>query len=354
MPPRIRCLTARGLGSAVNASRIPSRSAALLVSSTSTTSSTPRHYATAVAIKSGLTLPADYVPPTRPPTARPADVRKAQLLRTYTSLLRSTPLMLIFQHNNLTATEWAAVRRELRVAMASVPLQGAEPIDFTSNISLQVIRTRIFDVALKVVEFFDPSKVRPTMARTISGSRAPVTYNHDLSKAAYEAVKEATKGDSAQLASTSYGQLAPLLVGPIAILTFPIVSPAHLAAAMSILAPSPPAFPPPSRKRTPNYYEPVAQSGLQKLLLIGGRIEGKVFDLDGVKWVGGIEHGLEGLRAQLVRMLQSAGLGLTSTLEGAGKSLWLTMESRRSMMEEAEKGPEAALEAAVKVEKKEG
>ena len=136
---------------------------------------------------------------------------------------------------------------------------------------------------------------------------------------------------------SQYKELSPLLVGPVALLTIPAVSPAHLAAALKVLSPSPPAFAAPSRKKQPSYYDPVAQSGLQKLLLVGGRIEGKVFDLEGVKWVGGIEGGLDGLRAQLVYMLQSAGLGLTSALEGAGKSLWLTMESRRSVMEEAEK-----------------
>ncbi len=80
------------------------------------------------------------------------------------------------------------------------------------------------------------------------------------------------------------------------------------------------------------------QNGLSKLLLVGGRIEDRIFDLDGVKWVGGIGGGLDSLRAQLVTMLQSAGMGLTSTLEGAGKALWLTMEGRRGMLEEAEKG----------------
>jgi large subunit ribosomal protein L10 len=74
-------------------------------------------------------------------------------------------------------------------------------------------------------------------------------------------------------------------------------------------------------------------------MLVGGRIEDKVFDLEGVKWVGGIDGGLEGLRAQLVYLLQSAGLGLTTALEGASKSLWLTMESRRSVMEEEQNGP---------------
>ena len=75
------------------------------------------------------------------------------------------------------------------------------------------------------------------------------------------------------------------------------------------------------------------QAGLQKLLLLGARVEGKVFDQEGTRWVGGIEGGIEGLRAQLVHLLSSAGASITGALEGVGKSLWLTVEGRRDMME---------------------
>ncbi|KAG7287677.1 hypothetical protein NEMBOFW57_007190 [Staphylotrichum longicolle] len=333
MPPRLRCAVPRGLGS-VNPSRISTRSAVLLLPSAPTPVAAARQYATAAAFK----LPADYVPPTKPPTARPSDTRKSQLLRTYTSLLRSTPLILIFQHNNLTAVEWAAVRRELRIALGKVSTEGTDSAEVTSKAQLQVIRTRIFDVALKIVEFHDPSKVAPTTVSSLSGEKVQVVYNHDLSKAAYKSVKAATTGDVPLPESSAYGEISPLLVGPLAILTLPAVSPAHLAAALSVLSPSPPAFPAPSKKKNPGYYDPIAQAGFQKLMLVGGRIEDKVFDLDGVKWVGGIEGGLDALRAQLVHMLQTAGLGLTSVLEGASKSLWLTLESRRSVLDEEQNG----------------
>lgn len=264
--------------------------------------------------------------------------------------------MLVFQHNNLTAVEWAAIRRELRFSLASVDTPPSmSDIDFVSKIQLQVIRTRIFDVALKIVEFHDPASVPPSTAVTASGKQVEVTYNHDLSKAAYDAVRKVSKGEVEIPEDSHYKELAPLLVGPVALLTIPAVSPAHLAAALKVLSPTvggPPGnlFAPPTRKKQPSYYDPIAQAGLSKLLLVGGRIEGKVFDLDGVKWVGGIEGGLDGLRAQLVYMLQSAGLGLTSALEGAGKSLWLTLESRRSVLEEEGKpkgeGEEGAAAAA--------
>jgi large subunit ribosomal protein L10 len=106
------------------------------------------------------------------------------------------------------------------------------------------------------------------------------------------------------------------------------------------LAPSAPAFPPPTRKANPGWHEPAVQSGMQKLLLLGARVEGKVFDTDGTKWVAGIEGGLDGLRAQLVHLLQSMGAGVTNTLESAAKNLYFTVESRRSMLEDEGKTPE--------------
>jgi large subunit ribosomal protein L10 len=227
------------------------------------------------------------------------------------------------------------------MALAKVPAPpapegGAAPVDVTEHIRLEVIRTRIFDQALKIVEFYDPKT---------PGVAPEERYTHDLSMAAYKAVKAV---DLSNLpADSMYGQVGPLLVGPVALLTFPAVSPAHLAAALSILAPSPPAFPPPTRRKNPGYYDLTTQSALQKLLLVGGRVEDRVFDLDGVRWVGGIDGGRDGLRAQLVHLLQSAGLGLTSALEGAGKSVWLTLEGRRTMLEDEAKEPEEA-------EKKEG
>lgn len=236
--------------------------------------------------------------------------------------------MLMFQHNNVTAPEWAALRRELRAALAAVPLPAASPtLNIASHISLQVVRTRMFTQALKIIEFYDPATASAP-AETSPGKKH---YTHDLSVAAYEAVKAAEQSIPE---NSVYAQLSPLLVGPLALVTFPVVTPQHLAAALSILAPSPPAFPAPTRKKNPGYYELTTQNGLQKLMLVGARVEGKVFDIDAVRWVGGIQGGLDGLRAQLVHLLHSAGMGLTSTLEGASKSLWVTMESRRIQLED--------------------
>ncbi|KAL0935930.1 mitochondrial 54S ribosomal uL10m domain-containing protein [Colletotrichum truncatum] len=269
-------------------------------------------------------MPADYVPVTKPPSARPPETRKSQLIRTYTSLLRTTPLVLFFQHSNLTADEWSAVRRELNTALEAATPEGS-PLS-GREVHLQVLRTRMFNVALKLAEFYNP-EVAKANPNTPTGPKGPLV--HDLSMAAYEAMKNLEVPED-----SAYAQISPLLCGPTAALVFPAVSPAHLAAALKVLSPSGPKFPAPTRKKNPSYYDPLCQAGLQKLLLVGGRIEGDVFDVEGVKWVGGIEGGIDGLRAQLVHLLQNAGLGLTSALEAGSKSLWLTLEGRKTMLED--------------------
>ncbi|GJC92783.1 MYND finger [Colletotrichum higginsianum] len=291
--------------------------------------------------------PGRLKPPVVPPSARrlrpadeaplgpPPETRKSQLIRTYTSLLRTTPLILFFQHSNLTADEWSSLRRELNAALAAASPEGAAVNG--RDVHLQVLRTRMFNVALKLAEFYDPETAK-AKAGVQTGPRGPL---HGRLRG-YEGLP--APEDSA------YAQISPLLCGPTAALVFPAVSPAHLAAALRVLSPSPPDFPAPTRKKNPGYYDPLCQSALQKLLLVGGRIEGDVFDVEGVKWVGGIEGGLEGLRAQLVYLLQSAGLGLTTALEGGSKSLWLALEGRRTQLEDEGKEGEAKADGETKSE----
>ncbi|TVY39532.1 54S ribosomal protein L11, mitochondrial [Lachnellula occidentalis] len=280
-------------------------------------------------------------PPSQPPSYKPPEFRKSQLLRQYASLLRSTPLMLLFQHNNLKSNEWSAVRRELSLALQKVDearvAAGFPAEQLEEGIKLQIIQTGIFSSALKIVEFYkpetSPSTLDPTDPSTPSSAAIPVfkadgsDLTHTLSKAAHDATAKKSH------------TLGPLLSGPLAVLTFPTVSPLHLKAALSILSPSPPQFPAPTRRANPGWHDPPVQSGMQKLLLLGARVEGKVFDVEGTKWVGGIDGGLAGLQGQLVAMLQSVGAGVTNTLESAGKSLYFTVEGRRIMLEDEEKGP---------------
>ena len=239
-----------------------------------------------------------------------------------------------------------AIRREVASAMRKVDesraAEGREDANPADGIKVQIIQTGIFAAALRVVEYFrpelqpeassshasDPSTQSSTeLPNTLPTPNDP-TFRHGLSRAAHDAVADKKKSSHA---------LAPLLSGPLAVVSFPTVSPQHLKAVLSILAPSAPNFPAPTRRANPGYHDSSMQNGSQKLLLLGARVEGKVFDGDGTRWVGGIEGGLDGLRGQLVAMLQGIGAGITNTLESAGKSLYFTIESRRGMLEDEQK-----------------
>jgi ribosomal protein L10 len=249
--------------------------------------------------------------------------------------------MLLFQHNNLKSNEWTGIRRELTNALRKVDeariAAGFPGEQLESGIKIQIIQTGIFSSALKIVEFYKPESAPPTLDPTDPSTPSSATIpqfspdgeglTHTLSKAAHDATAKRSHA------------LEPLLSGPLAVLTFPTVSPLHLKAALSILSPSAPEFPAPTRRANPGWHDPPVQNGIQKLLLLGARVEGKVFDVEGTKWVGGIDGGLEGLQGQLVAMLQGIGAGVTNTLESAGKSLYFTIEGRRIMLEDEEKGP---------------
>ncbi|PNS19868.1 hypothetical protein CAC42_7835 [Sphaceloma murrayae] len=280
-------------------------------------------------------------PPSQPPSHKHPTLRKSQLHRQYQSILRSSPLLLIFQHNNLKASEWAAIRSQLAVALEKVDAAQELAHGFSQGTRIQIIHTGVFESALKVVEFWTPpaqSKTHPSDPKVASSIALNHATTHGLSQKAWR--------DTQKAARTQRHGLEPLMSGPLALVTFPSVSPAHVAAALSILSPGE-KFPAPKRKANPEYFEPAVQAGLQKLMLLGARVEGRAMDQDGVKWVGGIEGGLTGLRAQLVGLLSSAGVGLVSALDGAGRSLWLAVEGRRMDMEDKEGGPkEKAAETA--------
>ena len=282
--------------------------------------------------------------PLQPPSYRDPTYRRSQMLRSYVSMLQTTPLMLFFQHNSLKASEWAAVRRELARSLETLdksPAMSQYP-DIADSIKLQVIQTTMFEPALRITEYFDPSEALPEGSTPTSFARPQddPSLTHALSSRAYNVAnshKTFTKREP--------HPLSPLLRGSIAVLAMPTVSPQHLAAVLRILAPQKPAFPAPTRRATPSYYEPAVQDGLRKMLLMGARVEGKVFDQEGIRWIGGIDGGLDGLRAQLVSLLQMSSVGLTTALEGLGKNLWLTLESRRVDMEE-KANPKPSVDAA--------
>ena len=276
--------------------------------------------------------------PTQPPSHRAPQLRKSQLIRSYVSLLQSTPLILFFQHNNLKAMEWVGIRKELTIALRKLDetliAQGRDDAAVGSSVKLQIVHTNMFEQALRITEYYEPAPP-PEAPQSISSEKDDPRLTHALSEAAYKAVFD----------KKYQHPLSPLLIGSLALLTLPTVSPQHVAAALSILSPSPPRFPAPTRRLNPGYHEPSVQEGIRKLMLLGARIDGTVFDNEGTKWVGGIDGGIDGLRAQLVQMLQGFGAGIASTLESASRSLYFTMEGRRSMLEEEANPKDGAADA---------
>lgn len=258
--------------------------------------------------------------------------------------------MILFQHNNLKATEWMAIRRELASA-----LEKADTATSTSqapHIKIQTIQASIFESALAVVEYFDPQN-RPNPSTPHPTDPATQSSNASIPNLTPSSAQpELTHGLSSTARNASYNfkqthPLRPLLSGPLATLTFPTVSPAHLKAALTILAPEKPGFPAPTRRANPGYHDPVTQAGLQKLLMLGARIEGRVFDQTGPRWVGSIDGGIDGLRAQLVGLLGGVAAGVTGVLDSSRMGLWFTLEGRRGMLEQEEKGPQEGGEGGI-------
>ncbi|OXV07761.1 hypothetical protein Egran_04475 [Elaphomyces granulatus] len=278
-------------------------------------------------------------PPSQPPSHRRPEERRSQLLRQYTSLLRTAPLMVLFQHNNLQSVEWTAIRRELNQALRKADEQqvaeGRNLPPIASRIKLQIVQTGIFEVALRIVECFRPNGQTARLSGAVdppkqSSAEIPddtASLTHDLSRVVHDSIMN-HKGKH---------ELSTLLTGPLAIISFPHVSPEHLKASLSILSPKTTKFSAPTRKANPGYHDITVQEGLQKLMFLAARVDGEVFDIDGTKWIGSIEGGMDGLRVQLIAALQSMGSGIASALEGASKSLYLTLESRRSVLEAEEK-----------------
>lgn len=245
--------------------------------------------------------------------------------------------MLVFQHYNLKASEWAGIRRELDLAIRRADAAAGGLNILENRPRIRVITPGIFNAALRVVEHFQPASnsTEPVHA----ASQQTQSHTHFLSQSAYEATRVTSGNGSAKKKPTS---LEPLMTGPVAILSFPSLSPAQLATALRILAPtqgSSSAFPAPKRRDAPGLYDPLVQTGLQKIVLLGARVEGKAFDHEGVKWVGSLagRGGLEGMRAEVVGLLQSIGMGLVSGLDRIGLGVWGTLESRRQSLEDGEK-----------------
>ncbi|KAL4920210.1 hypothetical protein BDW62DRAFT_176927 [Aspergillus aurantiobrunneus] len=346
MPPRLRLLNGR-VSQSARCQRVLCQfeiPAAIRYASTAATATTP---APSIEQMTVSPPPIARFPPSQPPSHRRPEYRRSQLLRQYTSLIRTTPLMVFLQHDNLQSVEWSAIRRELNKAMQKVDdkiaAEGRNAPALAPHIKVQIIQTGIFEVALRIAEYFRPDQSTLEKAKTpsaidpatqtsaeisLAGSRDDPTLTHDLSRAAQGAVRH-MKGKHA---------LSTLLVGPVAVLSIPHMSPEHLKAAMSVLAPKAFGYPAPTRRANPSWHEFPVQNGLAKLNILAARMDDQLFDVNQTKWVGSIEGGMDGLRSQLVTALQSMGSSITNALEGGSKSLYFTLESRRSVLEDEQKG----------------
>ncbi|KAF3160568.1 hypothetical protein TWF106_003798 [Orbilia oligospora] len=259
------------------------------------------------------------VPPgsNQPPSHRPYNSRQTLLHRTYISLLRATPLMVVFQHNNLRGSELVAIRRDLRVAMQNVDAQVAasqpapipdedgnippEPRPVGEQVKMVVVNTELFSAALRVAEYL------PKDAK-VGSSSGPEAYDMTLQY----------RGSH---------PMEALLVGPVGVIQFPTVSPPHILAVLNLLFPEKATF----KKGT----DPLFISGVSKMLLLGAKVDkvgGQTIDTAALKHITNLGD-LPTLRGQLLGLMQSAGAGLVATLQSPSKALWVTMEGRRKMLD---------------------
>jgi len=132
--------------------------------------------------------------------------------------------------------------------------------------------------------------------------------------------------------------LASLLVGPLAVLTFPRLSPVHIAAAMDMLFPV-------RRGPAKKGFDPAATAGLQKCILLGARVQerpvgtGRALNDEGIRWLSGLKS-VDEMRGEIVALLQSVGGGeVVRALESVAISLGRTVEGRRRLLEEEAGGP---------------
>lgn len=238
-------------------------------------------------------------PPTQPPSFKPPGLRKSQLHRQYTSLLRSTPLLVFFQHSNLQSIEWLSIRRELALALNKVDADHGT--NLAQDVQMQVLQNTIFESALRVVEYYKEDDT----ALSTDAHRSVIKFKRQHA-------------------------LSPLLVGPLASVAFPELAPYHLKAVLQTLFPDKAAgLAAPTRRQSPGLYEPPVQKGVQKLMLLGAKVGPQIMDHVDVQQIGRLPD-LKGLRGQVVAMLGSVGGQLVTSLESGSRSLWLTLESRHS------------------------
>jgi len=213
----------------------------------------------------------------------------------------------------MKATEWMAIRRELATVLAKVDAGTPEGESKLGRfIGITTVNTALFGVAMRIADIPAP------------GGKL---WAHGTSPEAAEAGRKFKRRHG----------LAPLFVGPLAVLTFPQLAPRYINAAMEMIFPAKKG---PSKKG----FDPAATAGLQKCILLGARVQersvgkGRALDGEGIRWLSGLRT-VDEMRGEIVALLQGVGGGeLVRALESVAISLGRTVEGRRRMLEE-EAGP---------------
>ncbi|WWC89773.1 uncharacterized protein L201_004699 [Kwoniella dendrophila CBS 6074] len=167
MPPR----PSTSIRALVSSSRFASTSAIpAAASSSSSTSSIPPH----------ITTKSSSTPPPKDPN-RIYTARKTFLWNYYTHLISKSDLILVFDHSNLTSSEWSKIRRSI----SSIPLpsksfdpnsvleeeEGKPKIELIEPASLNVVRTGVLSSLLS-------SSKNNLLVESLNGQRALLTCSN--------------------------------------------------------------------------------------------------------------------------------------------------------------------------------
>ncbi|WVR05378.1 hypothetical protein IAU60_002392 [Kwoniella sp. DSM 27419] len=244
---------------------------------------------------SAVPLPPHSVPGASTSTEAMARVytpRKTFLWNYYTHLLDKSKLVLVFQHDNLTAAEWSKLRR----AVHKIPTP-ARPFDVNAPVS-------------------EPTAEGESPAST------------SIDRASLLVVRS---GVFASLAEKSRSPISTHFAGQRAILTCPDLSPGYLAKLLSTV------------NRTIKSLKRENSTKQPTLQLIAGLVEGQqVMSEKQLADLGKLPE-LDVLRAQVVGLLESQSRSLVGVLsQAAGGSLVRTLQGLENDLKEKDGGPPSA------------
>lgn len=206
-------------------------------------------------------------------TVKRPNSRKSALHAKYVNLVLDNPELLIVQHNNLTQSEFLNIRSQLK------PI-GAK---------LQIVRVGLLEHAIKVAKLVKNETITDLSPNSIN--------SRNVSKRAKKA-KDI--------------KVVELLAGPTCTITFSKsqnLEPRALKATLSVL-----------------------EKFQGRMMLLGGIIEGRTFDITQIEGVSNFPA-LESLRGQLLGLLGSPACQLAGVLGASGSHLSRVLEGRKVQLE---------------------